>query len=118
MKKIKQVLSGSSNNANGRALVPPSIPTNQTVQRADNNTPRKEIDFDEAVGSSSRSGNNNLNNLFKSELIRFMREMNKRMDQNAKKFHAWMDQIMGAPPMLKRPDSKKYTHLTFNPSVT
>lgn len=39
------------------------------------------------------------------------------MDQNAKEFHARMDQIPGAPPVLKGPDSKKYMQLPFKQSA-
>ncbi|XP_070042720.1 uncharacterized protein [Nicotiana tomentosiformis] len=43
--------------------------------------------------------------------------MNERMNQNAKEFHARMDQIPSAPPVLKGPESKKYTQLSFKPSA-
>ncbi|XP_070045676.1 uncharacterized protein [Nicotiana tomentosiformis] len=43
--------------------------------------------------------------------------MNERMDQNAKEFHARMEQIPGAQPVLKGPDSKKYMQLIFKPSA-
>lgn len=77
-----------------------------------------EVSFDEAEGTSSGSGNNNLSDPFKIEFMRFMREMNEHMEQNAKEFHARMDQITGAPPVLKGLDSKKYTKLLFKPSAT
>lgn len=44
--------------------------------------------------------------------------MNEQVDQNAKEFHARMDQIPGALPVLKGSDSKTYTQFPFKPSVT
>ncbi|XP_070032750.1 uncharacterized protein [Nicotiana tomentosiformis] len=48
------------------------------------------------------SGLNNKNDPFKNELLWFMREVNARMDQ-----------ISGAPPVLKGLDLKKYTQLSY-----
>ncbi|XP_070040746.1 uncharacterized protein [Nicotiana tomentosiformis] len=105
MTELKHALSGASNNTNGRGPVPPGTPANQTTQRVENNTPMGEVGSDGAGGSGSSP--NNENDPFKSELLRFMREVNARMDQ-----------IPGAPPVLKGPDSKKYTQLSYKPSTT
>ncbi|XP_070034988.1 uncharacterized protein [Nicotiana tomentosiformis] len=104
MTKLKQALSGALNNANRRDPIPPGILASQTTQRVDDNTPRGKVGSDRAGGS--RSGLNNENDQFKNELLRFMRKVS-----------ACMDQILGAPPVLKGPDSKKYTQLPYKPSV-
>nr|XP_016455166.1 PREDICTED: uncharacterized protein LOC107779289 [Nicotiana tabacum] len=115
--ELKQALPGTSNNANGRDLVPPGVPANQMAQRVNNNTIRGEVGFEGAGGTGRISCNDNRNDPFKTELMRFMREMNKQMDRNTKEFHTRMDQILGAPPVLKGPDSKKYTQLPFKSSA-
>ncbi|XP_070046739.1 uncharacterized protein [Nicotiana tomentosiformis] len=104
MTELKQALSGASNNANMRDPVPHDVLANQTTERVYNNTPRGEVDSDGAGGS--RSGLNNENDPFKDELLRFMKEVNTRMDQ-----------IPGTPPVLKGPNSKKYIQLPYKPSA-
>ncbi|XP_070032636.1 uncharacterized protein [Nicotiana tomentosiformis] len=104
MTELKQALSGASNNANRRDLIPPVVLANQTTQRIDNNTPRGEVGSGGAGGSIS--GLNNENDSFKDELLRFMREVNVRMDQ-----------IPGTPLVLKGLNSKKYVQLSYKPSA-
>ncbi|XP_019246703.1 PREDICTED: uncharacterized protein LOC109226379 [Nicotiana attenuata] len=70
-------------------------------------TPRGEVGFDRAEGNGGGPGNNKENDPFKTKLMRFMREINARMNQ-----------IPGAPPVPKGPDSKNYTQLPFKPSAT
>jgi len=99
MTELKQALSGASNNANRRDPIPPGVPANQITQRVDNNTSRGKVGSDGAGGN--RPNLNNENDPFKNELLWFMREVNARTDK-----------IPGAPPVLKGPDSKKYTQLS------
>jgi len=94
MTELKQVLSGASNNANRRDPIPPEVPANQTTQRVNNNTLRGEFGSDRVGGS--RPGLNKDNDPFKEKLLRFMKELNARMDK-----------IPGAPPVLKGPNSEE-----------
>ncbi|XP_070050692.1 uncharacterized protein [Nicotiana tomentosiformis] len=104
MMELKQALSDASNNVNRRDPIPPEVPVNQTTWRVDNNTPRDEVGSDGSGGS--RSVLNNDNDLFKKELLLFMEEVNARMNQ-----------IPGALPILKDPNSKKYIHLPYKLSA-
>lgn len=76
-----------------------------------------DVSSEGAGGTDGGSRNNNLSDPFKTELVRFMREMNELANQNTKEFHARMDQTSSASPVLKGPGSKKYTQLSFKLSA-
>jgi len=114
MTESKQALSVASSNSNGGVRIPPSVPANQIVQRIGNDTPREEFNFNQIGDTGSGSENvNNANDPFETEHMIFMRDMNERMEQNAKEFHALMDHVPVASPVLNGTDSKKYTQLPF-----
>lgn len=80
MMELKHALSGASNNTHRRGPTSPSVPANQTAQRVDNNTPRGEVCFNGAGGTGRISGNDNSNDPFKTEFMRFTGEINEWMD--------------------------------------
>lgn len=112
--ELKQSLSSASNNTNGRGSIPPSVLANQMTQMVDNNTPRGEVSFDGAGGTVSGYGSNNRNDPFKTNLMRFMREMNERMDQNAVSRSDGSNFLHATN--IRRPRFKKHTQLPFKPS--
>lgn len=80
MTELKQALSVASNNFNGGIRVLPSFPAYQTMPRIGNIALREEFGFNENKASSGGSGSrndNNVNDLFKTKLMIFMRETNE-----------------------------------------
>lgn len=107
--ELQQAISCASNNSNCGVRY---VPISQTIPGTGNIASRKEFrsNNNQACSAGSKSGNkNNANDSFKDELMRCMRKINSRMNQNAKEFHVQIDHILGAPPVLKGPDSKKYS---------
>ncbi|XP_060202897.1 uncharacterized protein LOC132631328 [Lycium barbarum] len=94
-----------------RGQAPDIAPSEQTQDTEERHTPR---------GNENHPGQS-------TELIRMLEELTKQVESSEKKieandkkvenYNSRVDQIPGAPPVLKGPDSKKFIQMSFPPSA-